>query len=100
MATVKALEANPIERELRIEASPEVVYEFLIEQEKMLRWQGRAAQLDPEPGGIFRCELGSEHVARSASTSRPAKGGASSSPGAGRATSSSSPRARARSRST
>lgn len=63
MATEKTLEANPIERQLRIEASPEIVYEFLTEQEKMLRWQGRAAQLDPRPGGIFRCELDSTHVA-------------------------------------
>jgi len=50
MATERELEASAIERELRIEASPEVV--------------GRAAQLDPRPGGIFRCEIGFEHVAR------------------------------------
>src|SRR5215207_2213821 len=50
MATERELEASAIERELRIEASPEVV--------------GRVAQLDPRPGGIFRCEIGFEHVAR------------------------------------
>ena len=63
MATERALEATAIERELRIDAEPEVVYEFLTEPEKMLRWQARAAQLNPRPGGIFRCDIGPEHVA-------------------------------------
>lgn len=59
----KTLEATAIERELRIEASPEIIYEHLTEPEKITRWMGRAAQLDPRPGGIFRCEISSEHVA-------------------------------------
>jgi uncharacterized protein YndB with AHSA1/START domain len=59
----RALEATAIERELPIDAEPEVVYDFLTEPGKMLHWQGRAAQHDPRPVGILRCEIDSEHVA-------------------------------------
>jgi uncharacterized protein YndB with AHSA1/START domain len=42
-----------IEREVRIEASPEIVFSFFTDPEKMVRWMGRGATLDPRPGGIF-----------------------------------------------
>ena len=42
------------ELELRIEASPETVFEFFIDPEKMTRWKGSSAELDPRPGGLYR----------------------------------------------
>ncbi len=39
---------------VRIEASPETVFQFLVDERRMLLWKGVEAQLDPRPGGIFR----------------------------------------------
>ena len=37
----------------RIAAPPEAVFPFLVEPEKMLRWMGTEAELEPLPGGRF-----------------------------------------------
>lgn len=42
------------ELEVRIEARPETVFEFFIDPEKMRRWKGSTAELDPRPGGTYR----------------------------------------------
>ncbi len=52
-----------VEVEVRIGASPETVFEFLIDPEKMIQWMGRSAQLEPRPGGAFRCDLNGANVA-------------------------------------
>jgi uncharacterized protein YndB with AHSA1/START domain len=46
-----------IERTLRIEALPEVVFGFLTDPDQMPQWMGIGAELDPRPGGIFRCAM-------------------------------------------
>ena len=51
-----------IERELRIDANPETVFEFFTNPEKMVRWKGRAATLDPRPGGVYRIEMNAETI--------------------------------------
>lgn len=38
-----------VEREIRVEASPEVVYGYLIEPELLTRWMGVSAKLEPQP---------------------------------------------------
>ena len=38
-----------VERELAIDASPETVWEFLVDPEKLSRWFGSRAWLDPRP---------------------------------------------------
>jgi len=52
------------ERTLTIDASPEAVWEFLVDPDKLMRWKGISADLDPQPGGAFRCEVIPGHVAR------------------------------------
>ncbi len=52
-----------LEREVRIAASPEIIFEFLVDPEKFTRWIGEAATLDPRPGGIFRLDFGGGDVA-------------------------------------
>jgi uncharacterized protein YndB with AHSA1/START domain len=47
--------ATVVEREIRIAARPETVFDFFVDPEKMTRWKGRRAELDPRPGGIYRC---------------------------------------------
>jgi uncharacterized protein YndB with AHSA1/START domain len=56
--------AAAVERELRIAASPEVVYEFFVEPDRMIQWMGRKAELEPRPGGIFRVDLNGRHISR------------------------------------
>jgi uncharacterized protein YndB with AHSA1/START domain len=52
------------ERELEIAASPETVWEFLVDPEKLARWKGRLAEeFDARPGGAYRIEVVPGHVA-------------------------------------
>ncbi len=60
----KAETAAVVERELRIAASPEVVYEFFVDPDRMIQWMGRKAELDPRPGGLFRVDLNGRHISR------------------------------------
>ncbi len=46
-------ETNLVEREIRIEAEPETVFQFFTDPERMVRWMGISATLDPRPGGTF-----------------------------------------------
>jgi uncharacterized protein YndB with AHSA1/START domain len=51
------------ERTLSIAASPETVWEFFVDPEKLHRWKGIDAQLEPRPGGVYRCEVIPGHTA-------------------------------------
>ena len=53
-----------IEREIRIAARPETVFAFFTDPDKMKRWKGMSATLDPQPGGIFRIDINGQDVAR------------------------------------
>lgn len=57
-------EVAPIEREVRIAARPETVFAFFTDPEKMVRWKGSEAELDPRPGGIYRVTVNPEAIAR------------------------------------
>jgi uncharacterized protein YndB with AHSA1/START domain len=54
--------APVVERDIRIQASPEVVYDFFVDPDKMIQWMGRKAELDPRPGGTFRVDLNGKHI--------------------------------------
>ena len=45
-------------REVRVEASPETLFDFFTDPEKMNRWMGETATLDPRPGGTFQVGIG------------------------------------------
>jgi uncharacterized protein YndB with AHSA1/START domain len=55
-------ETSLVEREVRVEAEPEVVFSFFTDPEKMVRWMGIGATLDPRPGGVFGVKLVEQHV--------------------------------------
>ena len=57
-------ETTALERTISIAASPETVWEFFVDPEKLTRWKGMKADLDPTPGGIYRCEVIPGHTAR------------------------------------
>ena len=44
--------------ELRIDAPPDVVWRYWVEPERMVRWMGAIATLEPRPGGAFRIDYG------------------------------------------
>jgi uncharacterized protein YndB with AHSA1/START domain len=55
-----------VEREIRIDAPPSVVFEFLTDPAKMVRWMGTEAVLEPWPGGRYRVNIsGHERVSGS-----------------------------------
>jgi uncharacterized protein YndB with AHSA1/START domain len=57
-------ERLPLEREVRVEAPPDVVFRFFVDPDQMVRWKGVAATLDPRPGGVYRVNVTGTHVAR------------------------------------
>jgi uncharacterized protein YndB with AHSA1/START domain len=55
--------SGTVVREIRIEARPETVFEFFVDPDKMVRWKGRTARLEPTPGGTYRVEINNRAVA-------------------------------------
>lgn len=50
-------------QEVRIDASPDTVFDFFVDNGFMLRWMGIDAKLDPTPGGEFRLDINGRDVA-------------------------------------
>jgi uncharacterized protein YndB with AHSA1/START domain len=57
-------ETTTYERTLLIAASPDTVWEFFVDSEKLMRWKGIEAELDAKPGGRYHCEVIPGHTAR------------------------------------
>ena len=52
-----------VEREIAIAASPETVWELLVDPDLAIRWMGQVATLDVRPGGGYRVEVIPGHTA-------------------------------------
>jgi uncharacterized protein YndB with AHSA1/START domain len=50
-------------REVRIAARPETVFPFFTDPAKMVLWKGIEAQLEPQPGGVYRVRVSPRDVA-------------------------------------
>lgn len=59
-------EEDVVRCEVRIDATPETVFQYFTDPEKLCRWMGTEADLDPVPGGALRVNVQGEHVARGA----------------------------------
>ncbi len=59
-----AVDASVLQREIRVAAQPETVFEFFTDPAKMVRWMGLEAALDPRPGGIYRVDVNGKNVAK------------------------------------
>ena len=57
-------ETIQIQRELQIDASPETVWAFLVDPERIVRWMGDHAELEPQPGGLYLVHVVPSHIAR------------------------------------
>jgi uncharacterized protein YndB with AHSA1/START domain len=53
--------ADDVRIEVDVNAPADVVYELLTDGDMFVRWIGISAQLDPQPGGIFRFEIAPGH---------------------------------------
>ncbi len=56
-------ESIAVEREIAIAASPETVWTFLVDPDKVVHWMGLSASFDPRPGGQYRVEVNPGRVA-------------------------------------
>ena len=57
-----------VRREIQVAAPPSTVFAFLTDPEKILRWMGTEATVDPHPGGIYLVNVGGKGVARGSFT--------------------------------
>jgi uncharacterized protein YndB with AHSA1/START domain len=51
-------------QETRIEADPATVFAYLTDPDRLLRWMGVSATLEPEPGGLYMVDIAGGKVAR------------------------------------
>ena len=56
--------AGALVNEVYIEATPETVFSFFTDPEKVARWKGQEATVDPRPGGIYRVVINDENIVR------------------------------------
>ena len=57
-------ESISVEREITIAASPETVWELLVDSKQAIKWMGQTATFDLRPGGSYRVEVIPGHTAR------------------------------------
>jgi uncharacterized protein YndB with AHSA1/START domain len=48
-------------REIMIDATPETIWPFLTDPERHVEWLGTVAEIDPQPGGVYRVLVGGQH---------------------------------------
>ena len=53
---------------IRIEAPAEAVFRFFVDPERLMRWMGTEADVDPTPGGRFQVNVNGDDVAIGAYT--------------------------------
>ena len=63
MPRVIAAGPGVIEREISIDAPPEIVFSYFTDPAKHRLWQGTEVELDPRPGGALRINFGPGYVA-------------------------------------
>jgi uncharacterized protein YndB with AHSA1/START domain len=53
-----------VRREVQIAAPPATVFAFLTDPEKILRWMGTEATVEPHPGGLYLVNVSGKDIAR------------------------------------
>ena len=53
-----------VRREVEVAAPPATVFAFLTDPDKILRWMGTEATVDPNPGGLYLVNVTGKNVAR------------------------------------
>jgi uncharacterized protein YndB with AHSA1/START domain len=55
MATIP--EPDVVDAEVRVAASPELVFDFFTDARKLVRWMGVTAEIDARPGGKWHADI-------------------------------------------
>jgi uncharacterized protein YndB with AHSA1/START domain len=58
-----SVETKTVEREIKVNAAPETVFSYLVEEAKLRRWMSIGGTWDPRPGGAYRIEMTKEDIA-------------------------------------
>lgn len=53
-----------VQREVQIAAPPATVFAFLTDPEKIVRWMGTEADMEPHPGGVYLLNMNGKDIAR------------------------------------
>lgn len=56
--------SETLQREIEIAAPQATVFAFFTDPDKILRWMGTRATVDPQPGGIYLVSMDDAHTAR------------------------------------
>ena len=54
---------DTITHEVMVHASPETIFAFFTDPQKMVLWKGRIAKLDPRVGGQYRVDINGHDIA-------------------------------------
>jgi uncharacterized protein YndB with AHSA1/START domain len=54
---------DAVVREVRIAARPDIVFPYFTDPDRMVRWKGVRANLDPKPGGVYHVQINEQVVA-------------------------------------
>ncbi len=57
-------ESLVVRREVQVAAPPATVFAFLTDPDKILRWIGTEAKVEPQPGGLYLVNVQGKHKAR------------------------------------
>ena len=57
-------ESLAVRREVQIAAPRATVFAFLTDPEKIVRWMGTEANMEPHPGGIYLLNMSGKDIAR------------------------------------
>ncbi|WP_335869495.1 SRPBCC family protein [Bacillus sp. 2205SS5-2] len=55
--------SEPLRKEIFIECSPDTLFSFFIDPNKMVRWIGRQILLEPKVSGKYRIDIDGENIA-------------------------------------
>jgi uncharacterized protein YndB with AHSA1/START domain len=56
-------DTHEVELSIHIDATPATVFQYFVDPERLCRWQGIRADIDPRPGGTYRVHVAGDNVA-------------------------------------
>jgi uncharacterized protein YndB with AHSA1/START domain len=59
-----SVDSDVLEHNILIQARRDIVFAYFTDAEKLIRWKGVRATLDPRPGGIYRVEINARDIVR------------------------------------
>ncbi len=57
-------EINAVVSEIHVSATPETVFAFFVDPDKMVRWMGSRVEINPHPGGTYALDINAQARSR------------------------------------